>query len=320
MKRVLSLLLLVPFLITQVLTVAPAFARGGPYDDMMSRRQSTLAGTYGVALTGSYAAPSEIDASAGKLNWEKGTQFTPDPTSDSSITGVLAFSIPALGLASGRMLLFDRGLMYLGTAQGMADSRDGTVTLLAQLSHYFVRSNTDGATQPTDSSAVDSIYSGQIKLSLSLDYFTGVIQAFGDAKFTEYSPLTGSVSVSTTTKTTDDTGSGPGISTTSTTSDTSGSTNTATSTEADGSTTALTTGSTKTDTTTSTSANTKTTTIKSFNTDTQASTDAKRYQLALQLTASGVRQSTTVSNIAAFTVPSAATSFQINSPTATAGP
>jgi len=282
---------------------------------MISKSQSALAGTYGVALTGAYAAPSEAEtASDGKLTWEKGTQLSPIPTTDSSITGVLAFSIPIFGLARGRMLLFDRGLMYLGTAQGMADQRDGTVTLLAQLSHYFVRSNTDGATQPTDSSAVDSIYSGQIKLSLSLDYFTGVIQAFGDAKFTEYSPLTGSVSVSTTTKTTDETGNGPGYSTTSTASNTSGSTNTAVTTEADGSTTALTTGSTKTDTTTSTSANTKTTTIKSFNTDTQAGTDTKRYQLALRLTASGVRQSTTVSDIGAFTAPSSATSFQVNSP------
>jgi len=287
---------------------------------MLSRSQSALSGTYGVALTGAYAAPSEDEtASGGKLTWEKGTQLSPIPTTDSSITGVLAFSIPTFGLASGRILLFDRGLMYLGTAQGMADQRDGTVTLLAQLSHYFVRSNTDGATQPTDSSAVDSIYSGQIKLSLSLDYFSGVIQAFGDAKFTEYSPLTGSVSVSTTTKTTDETGNGPGYTTSSTASNTTGSTNTATTTEADGSTTALTTGSTKTDTTTSTSTNTKTTTIKSFNTDTQAGTDTKRYQLALRLTASGVRQSTTVNTIAAFSVPSAATSFQINSPAANAG-
>jgi hypothetical protein len=309
MNRVLSLLLLVPFLITQVLPVTPIWARGGPYDDMMSRTQSALAGTYGVALTGS----------AGTYSWQDAKTQTPDDT-NSSVTGVMALSLPAVGMATGRVLLFKEGLMYMGTAQGMADNRNGTMKLLSQLSHYFVRIGTDGSTQ-TSSAVIDSIYSGQINLTLAVDYPTGLIEASGDARFSEYNPLVQSVSTSTSTKTTNSDGTGPGNTTTTTSGNSTTSSNTAVITEADGSTTTTTTSKTTAVSSVDTSADTVTVSTKNYDTSTQSGTDTKRKLLDLQMSASGVRQSPTVTNIAAFAAPSLATSFQVDSAAgAAAGP
>lgn len=219
MNRVLSLLLLVPFLITQVLTVTPAFARGGPYDDMLSTSQSTLAGTYGVALTGD------------NYHWD-------DLQNSSSVTGVMALSVPAVGIATGRVLLFDRGLMYMGTAQGITDTRSGKMRLLSQLSHYIVFFSPDKGVTPS-TAMVDSIYSGQIDLQLSVDYLSGLIQAEGSARFSDFYAEANPII-----------------------------------------------------------------TARQAN---QTSTN-------LQMSASGMRQSATVATIAAFTLPSLATSFQIDAP------
>ncbi len=191
MNRVLSLLLLVPFLITQVLTVTPAFARGGPYDDMLSKSASALAGTYGVALMGEYAWQTSAD----------------NPTNEahinaSNVTGVVAMSLPATGMASARVLLFKEGLMYMGIAQGITDPRSGKVQLLSQLSHYFYRAGTDGITATKELMVIDSVYSGQINLELKVDYFSGIIEAIGDARFSEYDPLMSSTTTTTQTTTT----------------------------------------------------------------------------------------------------------------------
>jgi hypothetical protein len=297
MNRVLSLLLLVPFLFTQILFVTPAFAlRGGPFDAQMSRSASALAGTYGVALTGDSLT----------YNWKNNAQST----SSSNVTGVVALSIPAVGLATGRVLLFKQGLMYMGTAQGVTDLRNSQITLLSQLSHYFVRINTNGVTQ-VSGAVVDSIYSGQINLALSLNYFSGLVEASGDARFSQYNPqVTSSVTATVAATTSSGTltyggNSDPGTATTTTIVTTGSSTTTV------GNTTNSTTTTT---TTTKTSNDTKAVSTVQGVTDQQTSSD----QLDLYLTATGVRQSTTASTIATFGVPSATTSFQINPPAAAA--
>ncbi|MCX8510779.1 MAG: hypothetical protein ORN83_03385, partial [Chthoniobacteraceae bacterium] len=204
MNRVLSLLLLVPFLITQVLTVAPAFARGGPFDDLLSKSASALAGTYGVALTG-------VGDTTNDYQWQKSTK-DPNNVTDvpnkgevptnashlpaSNVTGVMAMSLPATGMATGRVLLFKEGLMYVGTAQGVLDSRSGKIRLLSQLTHYFLRIGTDGVQGATNLETIDSMYTGQINLNLAIDYFSGLIEATGDARFSEYNPFMSSTTTS----------------------------------------------------------------------------------------------------------------------------
>ena len=300
MNRVLSLLLLVPFLITQVLTVTPVWARGGPYDDMMSRSQSALAGTYGVSLQNDV------------LKWTDGSN---DDT-NSNVTGVLALALPPVGIATGRVLLFNQGLMYVGNAQGLSDPRTGKLKLLSQLSHYFVRITTDGATQAS-SAVVDSIYSGQIDLQLSVDYLTGLIEAEGQARFSEYAPLIGTVTqktssiTPTSTTSTNATTTGPNNTTATSTS------NTSTTIEPDGSTTTTTTSTTNNGGSTSnassaTTASTAGSAVSNFYDTTK---QGKSNLLDLQMTASGVRQSPTVTNIGAFVAPTLATSFQIGEAT-----
>ena len=304
MNRVLSLLLLVPFLITQVLTVTPGWARGGPFDDMLSRSLSALAGTYGVALTGDSNTWS-IPAADGT------TQSNPN----SNVTGVLALTLPPVGIATGRVLLFNRGLMYLGTAQGLLDPRTGNLKLLSQLSHYFVRITTDGATQG-NSAVVDSIYSGQIDLHLSVDYFTGLIAAEGQARFSEYNPLIGKVTqktsadTSTSTTASNDSTTGPNDTKSVSTS------NTSIKYEEDGSITTTTTSTTSngglTSSTSSSETGSKTgTEVSNFHDTTK---QGKSDFLDLKLTASGVRQSTATPNIGAFVAPTVATSFQVEAP------
>jgi hypothetical protein len=270
---------------------------------MLSRSLSALAGTYGVALTGDNKWTNNPPAADG----------TALPNPNSNVTGVLALTLPPVGIATGRVLLFNQGLMYVGNAQGLLDPRTGNLKLLSQLSHYFVRITTDGATQGS-AAVVDSIYSGQIDLHLSVDYFTGLIEASGDARFSEYNPLVQSVSTATSTKTTNSDGTGPGNATTTTNGNSASSSNTAVTTEADGSTTTTTTSKTTTVSSVDTSADTVTISVKNYDTSTQSGTDTKRKLLDLQMTASGVRQSTAVTNIGAFVAPTLATSFQVEGP------
>jgi len=308
MNRVLSLLLLVPFLITQVLTVTPGWARGGPFDDMLSRSLSALAGTYGVALTGDSSTWS-IPAADGT------TQSNPN----SNVTGVLALTLPPVGIATGRVLLFNQGLMYMGNAQGLLDPRTGDLKLLSQLSHYFVRITTDGATQG-NSAVVDSIYSGQIDLHLSVDYFTGLIAAEGQARFSEYDPLIGTVTQKTSSITPTSTTSSNATTTGPNDTKAVSTSNTSVVTEPDGSTTTTTTSTTNNEgatsnATSSTTASTAGTAVSNFYDTTK---QQQKRLLDLQLTASGVRQSTETPNIGAFVAPTVATSFQVEAPTGVA--
>jgi hypothetical protein len=180
MKRVLSLLLLIPFLTVQAWAL-----RGGPYDGLNGRSLSALAGMYGVVLTGNVLL-NEKDEAVNPVNPET--------------TGVMAMSIPGSGMASGRILIFAQGLMYLGNAQGIVDQRSSKITLVSQVSHYVARMATNGITRQSGI-AVDAILSGQMNLALNLDYFTGLIEVAGGAKYFRYDPLLAEVKLDTNTST-----------------------------------------------------------------------------------------------------------------------
>lgn len=106
-------------------------------------------------------------------------------------TGVMLLSVPTQGLTVGKVLIFDQGLMYAGTATGTVDiagrsssgkgvgaTRGGKGTLIAQLGHYVVRSQSDGI-QKNEAAFMDSRYNGVLKLSIQTDYFTGTTSISG---------------------------------------------------------------------------------------------------------------------------------------------
>jgi hypothetical protein len=166
MKRVLSLLLLVPFLTTQAWAIL-----GGPFDGLNGRSQAALAGTYGVILSGNV------------LKAEKKMDGTQDPSGDNpETTGIMAMSVPGAGMASGRILIFAQGLMYLGNAQGMVDRRNNSVSLVSQVSHYVSRVVSDGITTRTGVT-IDAVLSGKMNLSMRLDYMSGLIELDGSASY-----------------------------------------------------------------------------------------------------------------------------------------
>ena len=185
MKRVLSLLLLVPFLTVQAWAL-----RGGPYDGLNGRSLSALAGMYGVVLTGNV----ELNE-AGRP--KDPTKPEEDPVNPET-TGVMVMSIPGSGMASGRILIFAQGLMYLGNAQGIVDQRSGKIALVSQVSHYVSRVATNGLTTQSGI-AVDAILSGKMDLALSLDYISGLIEVAGGAKYFRYDPLLARVVLDTNT-------------------------------------------------------------------------------------------------------------------------
>jgi hypothetical protein len=231
MKRVLSLLLLIPFLVTQSWAM-----RGGPYDSPLGNSQAALSGTYGIALQGVQGA---------------GEVANPDAL---STTGALAVSVPTSGLVTGRVLIFDKGLMYIGAGQGLVDPRSGSMKLLAQASHYSLFNANTTSVAPM----VDYILSGQVNLNLNVDYFSGLIVATGDAVFASYDTFPESVQqTSVTTTSTSNTGTtGDGVTTqTSANGTTVKRENVATIIEPDGSTTTVTTTTTGPDSTSTKNSN-----------------------------------------------------------------
>lgn len=300
MKRVLSLLLLIPFLVTQAWAI-----RGGPYDSPLGISQAALSGTYGIALQGTVDADETQNTDA------------------MSTTGALAISVPTSGMVTGRVLIFDKGLMYFGAGQGLVDPRSGSMKLLAQASHYTVVNANNNAANPM----VDYILSGQINLNLDVDYFSGLIVASGDAVFASYDTVPPSVqqnSTSTTSTTSTATVNGADSATTGTNGDSTTSQgsnqsttvkkeNVATIQEPDGSTTTVTTTTTSGDTgpdststkgTTSNSTQTGQTTTSVVNNDVNlwhgnkpvsgATVTAGSYKVAVDST-SGLRAGMTVS-------------------------
>ncbi len=149
MTRVLSLLMLIPLLSTQVWAI-----RGGPYDSVLSRSLTAIAGTYGVAMRGMRKDFKNVSTHD---NWTTTTTpktsdpsdplseivyYERDPGSDDivSTTAVLYLTVPATGICSGKVMLFHRGLMYFGTTTGLVERRSMKITLLSELSHFTIMS------------------------------------------------------------------------------------------------------------------------------------------------------------------------------------
>ena len=138
---------------------------------------------------------------------------TPDPGTDDSVStsAVLYLTVPASGICSGKVLLFHKGLMYFGTSTGMVERRAMKITMLSELSHYTVLSGAifNGRTgsvnygpdsfvsyggsislaglgvTSTPRAMIDLMLAGQIDLSISMDYFTGLINVDGFANYVE---------------------------------------------------------------------------------------------------------------------------------------
>jgi hypothetical protein len=338
MKRVLSLLLLVPFLTTQAWAIL-----GGPFDGLNGRSQAALAGTYGVILSGNV------------LKAEKKTDGTQDPSGDNpETTGIMAMSVPGAGMATGRILIFAQGLMYLGNAQGVVDRRNNSVSLVSQVSHYVARAVSDGITTRTGVT-IDAVLSGKMNLSMRLDYMSGLIELDGSASYYRSKTLMTELKLETETKAGTENSNQVASqnanasqtasalqSEASDTTDTkslnqsANSTTTNTVTNPDGSSTSTTdtTGTTANNVSgTSTNSNSLSSDSRDSNTNknstlatgtvTTTTTTKNRYDVDvveakaitlafMDLTATGVRQDTTVEPIAPFTPPSQATGFLID--------
>lgn len=306
MKRVLSLLLLIPFLVTQAWAIT-----GGPYDSIMGRSLAAYSGTYGVIMQGTSTDDDTWNNDANnKADIAAGTATL------SSAIGFLGFSIPRPGSrASGggtggtggtgggtsgaaqgsgtvtlaSMLIFDQGLMYTGVAHGIIDIRSGKLALLSQATHYAVRIASNGLTQ-TNAAVADAILNGLVSLDLSLDYYSGLIEATGTASFTKYDPLVTESTTSTVTDTLTKTNQQGGVTTT---------------VETDGTTTITTTqGS------TDQSNNQTTNTSQVFDPSKVRQTGVPNGKPYLSMTASGARQDPYDEGVYAISPPSAATNFQ----------
>jgi hypothetical protein len=312
MKRVLSLLLLIPFL-----TVQSWAWRGGPYDSMVSR--SAYAGTYGVAFTGSAKDREEVpDPFLKKIGNEPVDKNDPTKgTLESSAIGVMTMSVPSAGLASGRVLLFNAGMMYLGNAQGTLNAGSVTqpgkakMTMLQQLSHYTARTASNGIQKQGDV-VVDLILSGALNLELATNFQTGLIEVTGTGKLYKFAPMMTAVKVDTTTATTQESQG-----TDQTVTSTSSSTSTQTVVDDVGAT--VTTNSGQQTTGPSSTNNTNVNTTGAVQTLTfepekvrQAPVHDSEYFMSL--TALGVREDTNAAVPSPFTAPSEQTFFQIDIP------
>lgn len=314
MKRVLSLLLLIPFLTVQAWAL-----RGGPYDSMVSR--SAYAGTYGVAFKGTAKDTEDTpDPVLAKIGNEPDTSTTAKPgqTLDSSAVGVMTMSIPGAGLASGRVLLFNAGMMYLGNAQGTVNA--GSVTqpgkaklkMLQQLSHYTARTTSNGVQKQGDV-VVDLILSGALDLELGTNFQTGLIEVTGGGKLYKFAPMMTTVKIDTesTTKT-----SGTDESATNTSSSTSNQT------VVDDAGASVTTTSSQQTTGPSSTNNTNTTgavQTLNFEPDKVRQAPVHDSEYFMSLTANGVREDTNVAVPPPFTAPSEQTFFQIDIPAPATG-
>ena len=133
----------------------------------------------------------------------------PGNDNDVSTTAVLYLTVPNSGIVNGKIMLFHKGLMYIGTSTGMVERRRMSILMLSELTHYIVLSGNSfretvsegmpipGQTQQTDfyrqavgltgtpSAVMDSMLAGQIDLTLSLNQFTGLITVDGWANYVE---------------------------------------------------------------------------------------------------------------------------------------
>ena len=311
MKRVLSLLLLIPFLTVQAWAL-----RGGPYDSMISR--AAYSGTYGVVFSGtSYKVPD-----ASNLEDPKDSFF--EKVDGQSVTGVMTMSVPGAGATSGRVLVFNAGMMYLGNAQGVLNAGDtskpgaGKLTMFLQMSHYSARNAfgpdpESGAITANGVVGVDLVVNGKLDLTLSTNYQTGLIAVSGTGDLYKYVPLLTSITTDSKLTTTTDTNlTLDGVDRTS------NSTTSQTTTDASGATVTTTdsssvTGPSLNNTTGSTT--TGSTRILNYQPDTVRQKPVKDADKFMELTHfEGYRENTTATVLPPFTPPSAQTFFQIDIP------
>lgn len=142
------------------LAASPAWAiSGGPYDQYMSL--AAMTGTYGVSLSGT----------------------NPDHLSS---TGVMLLSVPSKGLAQASTLVFDQGLIFAGSATGAVNisGEKGTIKMVSQLTHYSVRTTTDGGSATTVAFP-DSMLNGFMNLKIAPDYQSGLVSVGGAASYWE---------------------------------------------------------------------------------------------------------------------------------------
>ncbi len=224
MKRVLSVLLLIPFLCTQAWAI-----RGGPFDGLAFRDLGAISGLYGVAMYG-LSKPGwtreQSTVSTDAQTGETSEPYSPQTGGEISTTAVMNLNLPVQGIADGQILLFYKGLMFVGYAKGMVNRKDQSLLLMSELSHYTILSGASytkntgseitGLVQQGTTAAVappagggntqnqngvqstpvvllDRMMSGRIDLKLDLDYFTGLISVGGVAN---YAMVTGDPSAS----------------------------------------------------------------------------------------------------------------------------
>lgn len=193
-KKTLSLLL------ASLMATGQAWAvSGGPFDAFLlakSLSYSDMAGTYGMTLTGTN-------------------------TDHLSSTGVMMMSVSARGLTVGKMLIFDQGIVYVGSATGVMrsatttpgkDLRDffkaglvrgqGSGSLVCQLAHYSVRTTSDGISS-TSASFLDGMMNGAVSVQLNPDPRLGGVYVSGEGSLWEYNTRLINVVNSTSTQSSD---------------------------------------------------------------------------------------------------------------------
>jgi len=292
--------------------------RGGPYESMLPR--SAYAGTYGVAIEGTATAPTQ-QKMPGKTETDPPVD-NPDydellvNANQQPVVGVMTLSVPSAGSPSGRVLIFNAGLMYLGNAQGTLNAGNVTqpakakMTLLQQLSHYTVRTASNGVQKQGDA-VVDLILSGPMIMEAQINYFTGIIELNGTGKLYKYSPMMSQVQINTQTGTTLNGTTGQVVTQTSSSTSTQTSTNDAGETVTN-TTSTQTTAPSSTSNTTSTAANQTLT----FDPASVRQPTVAGGSVFMELAAVGFREDLAPSTPAPFTPPSDQTFFQIDIPVA----
>jgi hypothetical protein len=112
----------------------------------------------------------------------------------------MTMTVPSSGMAQSRVLIFSKGLMYLGSSMGAFDQRSGALTMMSQMSHFATRVVSDGI-QKQSGVFVDSMLTGKMGMNLSLNFFTGMIEVRGDASYFRYDPMLTNVALTVTTQT-----------------------------------------------------------------------------------------------------------------------
>jgi hypothetical protein len=70
-------------------------------------------------------------------------ESNPELDNDISTTAVLYLTVPNSGIVNGKIMLFHKGLMYIGTSTGMVERRRMSILMLSELTHYIVLSGTE---------------------------------------------------------------------------------------------------------------------------------------------------------------------------------